>query len=208
MAHPDVTVDYTSGSGADTTSFNAANPARWIQVYGAGNVVMLDNSAVPVSRTSTCTGSEVIVGEWTAFTSTTCTRLRVGTSLPAPQPFPFPSAVNLAGGAAAVTGILPASNVQDWVDSGTVFTGTFTGLVNVMLPFNFQTTSSINFPKITAALGGLSIGLVNLGTGQTGSFLVPSGTDSMGVTAAGATSVTALGPTSLKAQRYTPNLTL
>lgn len=207
MAHPEVTSDYTSPS-ADTTSFSASAPARWIACYGAGTIVMLDNSATPASKTYVVTGSEVISGEWTALVSTTCTRIRIGTSQPAPQPFPFPSAVNLAGGAAAVTGVLPASQAQDFVDAGTVFGGAFSAIVNTMHPFAFAVTAAnINFPKITAAINGLSIAIMNLGTGATASVLVPSGTDSMGVVGVGVTAATAAGPKSAVAQRWTGCLT-
>lgn len=206
MAHPEVTADYVAASPADTTSFLASNPARWIAAYGAGVVNMVDANGV--SRQYTFAGSDMRVGEWTAFTSTTCTRVAIGTTWPPPQPFPFPSAVNLAGGPAAVTGVLPAAQAQDWADSGTIAQVAFTAIPNTMHPFNFQNTANINFPKINAAINGLTVALLNLGTGATASTLVPSGTDSLGVVAAGVTAATAAGPTSLKAQRYTPNLTL
>ena len=212
MAHPEVAIDYTSGSSADTASFSVSAPARWIQVYGGGTITVLDCSGtnnVGVSRTYTVVGGEVIQGEWQSFTSTTCSRVRLGTS--ATPPVTAPAAVlplNLAGGPTTLYGILPAGNVQDWVDAGTVQTAPFTATVNWLIPYNMQTASVvISFPKISAALNGLSVGLVNQGTGATTTILTPSGTDSFGPVAVGVTGATAAGPASLKAIRYTPNLT-
>lgn len=209
MAHPETTTDYTSPS-ADTTSFSATSPAKWIQCcVGAGTVVMLDNSATPVSKTYVFTGGEVIRGEWTALVSTTCTRIRIGTSNEAASAIPTSGLpVNLGGGNSNVTGTLPASNVQDWGDSGTIYTVAFIPTPGNMHPFNYQVTGNINFPKITALIAGQPVALINVGTGATASTLVPTGTDSMGAVAAGVTAATAAGPKSLVAQRYTPNLTL
>lgn len=207
MAHPEVTLDYTSGSSADTTSFTAANPARQIQAYGAGSVVVVDASGT--SRTYTMNGGDSRRGEWTAFTSTTCSRIVMTTDVnPLTPPAYSASPVNLAGGNGSVTGILPAGNAQDFADAGTIYTAAFTPATSVMHPFNFQATGNINFPKISAAINGLSVGLLNLGTGATAVTLVPSGTDSMGVVASGVTAATAASPASLKSQRYTANNTL
>jgi hypothetical protein len=209
MAHPEVTADYTSASGADTTSFgngagSNAQPARWIQCYGSGNIVMLDNSATPTSRTYTVSGSETISGEWTSFVSTTLTRARIGTSWPPPPAMPNNAPVNLAGGAAVLTGILPAANVQPWADAGTFYVTGFNVAIQTVHPYNLQTqTCNINFPKITSAIDGLKVALVNHGTGATVSMLFPSGTDSIGVVANGVTAATAAGPKSLTAQTYT-----
>lgn len=81
MAHPEVTIDYTSASSADTISFTSINPARTIVCYGAGSIVMLDTTGTAgATRTYTVTGGETIAGEWQAFTSTTCSRLRMSSS--------------------------------------------------------------------------------------------------------------------------------
>lgn len=90
MAHPEVTIDYT-GSTPDTTSFSTTNPARSILCYGAGTVVVADNGSTSTSRTYTVTGGEVIVGEWIAFTSTTCSRVRMSTSNQVPPAAPSAS---------------------------------------------------------------------------------------------------------------------
>lgn len=84
MAHPEATIDYTSASSADTTSF-ATNPARTIVCYSAGSVTALDTTgASGTSRTYVVTGGEVIAGEWSAFTSTTCSRLRMSSTTQQP----------------------------------------------------------------------------------------------------------------------------
>lgn len=214
MAHPEVTIEYLNGAAADITSFSVANPIKSFLAYGAGTVTLLDCAGannVGVSRTYTMAGGEVRTGEWQAFTSTTCTRVAVSSSNAPLQALGVSSLlpVNLAGGSNFVTGVLPAGNVQDWVDAGTVAAAAFTAAVNTLYPFAFAATAAnIAFPKITAALNGLSIGLVNVGTGATASTLVPSGTDSIGPVGIGVTGATAAGPTSLKAQRFTPNITL
>lgn len=103
MAHPEVTLDYTSGSSADTSSFSATNPARSIQCYGAGTITVQDNASTPASRTYTVLGGEVIVGEWSSFTSTTCSRVRMSTSNEVPPAAPTATATSPTRTSSAVT---------------------------------------------------------------------------------------------------------
>src|SRR5262249_5880261 len=105
MAFPEVTIDYTSGSSADTTSFSTTAFAKSIFAYGAGTITMLDcSTSAGVSRTYTVTGGETIPGSWQAFTSTTCSRIRVSTA-------------NMRQAAAASTGAtVPANQVQSYLD--------------------------------------------------------------------------------------------
>jgi hypothetical protein len=241
MAFPDTTVEYTSASSADTTSFSFSVPALWITCLGSGTVVMQDctgtgSPPAGVSRTYNVSAGEILRGSWQSFTSTTCSRIIVTTAGQAVQPAPSFSSingstvpaggslttgnvaqvsgaaaltyapVNLAGGVNFVTGILPANNLAPWLDAGTIMTTAFTPTMMTMYPFNFQLTGNISFPKITAALNGQRMGFFNMGTGATIVIFLPSGTDSVGVTAAGVTALTGtLG--SLKSQVYTANLT-
>jgi hypothetical protein len=204
MAHPEVVLDYTSASSVDTTSFSATAPARWIQCYGAGSVMVSDNGTTPTTRTYTVNGSETITGEWTAYTSTTCSRVRIGTTWPPPPALPSPAPTNLAGGTSAVNGILPGTNIAAFTDNGTVNTASFAALPGYVYTFNFQATGAqIAFPKATALIDGQTIGLINQGTGATANTIVPTGTDNVGVFASGNTAGTAATPASLKTQVYT-----
>jgi len=78
---PDWTQDYAS---SETATFggtvvngvpSSAYPT-WMQVYGAGTVVMTNEDGT--DGTYTCLGGELITGTWTALVSTTCTNIRLG----------------------------------------------------------------------------------------------------------------------------------
>lgn len=195
MAHPEVTVDYTSGSSADTTSFSASNPAKWIYAYGAGSIVMVD--AGGTSRTYTVNGGDDIPGEWTAFTSTTCSRIRAGTTSNMPRSIP------------AFSTTVPGTALQTWADGGIAATSGFTVAPGTLHKINpNSTTFAITFPAISASNAGQRVGIVNVATsGTTATILTPTGSDSMGNSVA-ATGATAAGPTAGLSQVYTADNTV
>jgi hypothetical protein len=194
MAHPEVTTDYTSGSSADTASFSAANPAKWIAVYGAGSIVVLDNSATPASKTYTVLGGEVIPGEWTAFTSTTCTRVRMTTTNARPAFGPSLSAV------------VPANLLQRYLSGGAALAAAFTAAIGTVYLINPSgATFAYTFPAITAGNDGQAIAVVNVSTGSTATVAAPTGIDNVGNSAGTATGATAAGPTGGLTKVYTAN---
>ncbi len=196
MAHPDVTIDLTSGSSADTTSFTAANPARQIFCYGAGSVVLLDNAATPVSRTYTVLAGDVIPGEWSAFTSTTCSRIRMTTAVS-----------TMAGGAALPT-IVPATQVQNYVNDATTHSAAFNCLVGYMHKISVTgATFAYTLPAITSAIDGQHLAIVNVGGGTTATVAAPTGGDAV-IIATGSTGATAAGPTTGVVKVYTADNTL
>jgi len=70
---------YTSGSSADTSTFAAPNQADWVQIIGAGSTVVVDESGASVTLTTDAAEPVLsLPGPWSAFTSTTATRVRMG----------------------------------------------------------------------------------------------------------------------------------
>lgn len=86
--------EYTSASSADTTSWDSApEMADWIQIIGAGSTVAEDERGTSVTiTTDAAEPAAVIPGPWSAFTSTTATRVRMGNG-PPPAPVVPASAV-------------------------------------------------------------------------------------------------------------------
>ena len=71
---------FTSASSADTTTFaSAPNMADWAQIIGAGSTVLVvENGDSLTITTDAAEPSALIPGPFTAFTSTTATRVRMG----------------------------------------------------------------------------------------------------------------------------------
>ncbi len=199
MAFPDVTLDYTSGSSADTSSFSLSNPAKSIYAYGAGTITVLDCSGaanVGVSRTYTVSGGETIPGTWQAFTVTTCSRIRVSTS-------------NQRQAAAPSSGVIvPANLVQSYANGGATLTAAFTAAIGTMYGINPSgATFAYTFPAITASNDGQKIAVFNVSTGSTATVAAPTGSDNVGNCAGSATGATAAGPTGGLTKVYTADNT-
>jgi len=194
MAHPDLCIDYASPS-ADSTSFTSANPARSIQAYGPGTVVMLDNSATPVSRTYVFTGGDSRVGEWTALVSTTCSRITIST------------VANLAPAPVPLVGLVqPANLVQSYLSGGAALSAAFTTAVGYVYLINPSgATFAYTMPAISASNDGQKIAVVNVSTGSTATVAAPTGSDNVGNCAGTATGATAAGPTGGNVKTYTAN---
>lgn len=196
MAHPEVTTDYTSGSSADAASFSATNPARQIMAYGAGSIVVIDNAPTPASVTYTVNAGDVLPGEWTAFTSTTCSRIRITTALGP-----------IAAGPALPT-IVPATQAQSYVTDATTHAAAFSCSVGYQHMINVSgATFAYTLPPITAAVDGQRIAIVNVGAGTTATVAIPTGSDAVG-NATGSTGATAAGPTTGAVKVYCANNTL
>jgi hypothetical protein len=197
MAHPDVTTDYTSGSSADTTSFTANAPARWIYAYGAGDIVVKDNADTPATKTYTVVGGDVITGEWSAFTSTTCSRIRMGTTSVAPS------------GTPAATAITPGTSIQAYADGGAALSAAFNAAIGYMYLINPSgATFAYTLPAISASNNGMKIAVVNVSTGSTATVAAPTGSDNVGNCAGASTGATAAGPTGGAVKVYTANDTV
>lgn len=199
MAYPEVTIDYTSVSSADTSSFSTANPAKSIYAYGAGTITMLDctgAAAVGASRTYTVSGGETIPGAWQAFTSTTCSRIRVSTS-------------NQRQAASPSSGVLvPANLAQSYLDGGAAKTAAFTAAIGTMYAINPSgATFAYTLPAIAAGNNGQKIAIWNASTGSTATVAAPTGSDNVGNCAGSATGATAAGPTGGLTKVYTANVT-
>lgn len=90
--------EYTSASPADTTTWTNPGQADWIQIIGAGVTVVVTEKGN--SRTITTDAAEpgaVIAGSFSAFTSTSATRVRMGRGDPPALAFPV---TGLASGVA------------------------------------------------------------------------------------------------------------
>lgn len=194
MAHPDVTKDYASGDSADTTSFSANNPAKWIAVYGAGSITVKDNASTPASVTYTVGAGDVLPGEWTAFTSTTCSRIRMTTANGAPS---FGS---------AFSSVVPGNMAQAYLSGGAALTAAFTTAVGYVYLINPSgATFAYTMPAISASNDGQKIAVVNVSTGSTATVAAPTGSDNVGNCAGTATGATAAGPTGGNVKVYTAN---
>lgn len=176
--------------------------AKWAQAVGPGTIVLTCEGGAVFTRH--CNGGEIYSGSFTALTTNTCQYVVMGNG-PPPPPAENASVVNLAGGAGSVTGILPASNIQNWSSTGTIYASGFAPTMGAKHLFAFPASGDIYFPAITAALDGQSVALANYGTGATATILhgVLGGTANIGVKGVGATSGTSAGPSSLQAQTYT-----
>ncbi len=197
MAHPEVTLDYTSGSSADTTSFSVANPCKSIFAYGAGSIVVLDCTGaanVGATKTYTVTGGETITGEWQAFTSTTCSRIRA-------------SSANAPLAAATATGTtVPANLVQSYLSGGAALTAAFTMAIGTVYLINPSgATFAYTFPAISASNDGQRIAVVNVSTGSTATVAAPTGSDNVGNCAGASTGATVAGPLGGVVKTYTAN---
>lgn len=73
-------IEYTGGDGADTSSWSSPSTmADWAQIIGAGSTVLKDEGGT--ARTFVTDGAEpsaVLPGPFSAFTSSTATRVRLG----------------------------------------------------------------------------------------------------------------------------------
>lgn len=89
--------EYTSISSADTTTFAKPNQADWVQIIGAGSTVVVTEAGN--SRTIVTDAAEpgaVFSGCFSAFTSTSATRVRLGRGDPPALAIP---ATGVASGA-------------------------------------------------------------------------------------------------------------
>lgn len=194
MAYPEVTIDYTSGSPADTASYSTNNPAKSIYCYGAGTVVVLDCVGTNgTSRTYTVLGGETIVGTWQAFTSTTCSRIRMSTA-------------NMRQAASSVGSTVPGNLVQSYLSGGAALSAAFTAAIGMVYLINPSgATFAYTFPAISASNDGQKIAVVNVSTGSTATVAAPTGSDNVGNCAGTATGATAAGPTGGNVKVYTAN---
>jgi hypothetical protein len=155
---------------------------------------VLDASSTPVSKTYTVTGGEVIVGEWTAFTSTTCSRLRMGSTSVAPPALP------------ATSTIVPGTLVQAYASGGAAFAAAFAAAIGTVYLINPSgATFAYTMPAVSAGNDGQKIAVVNVSTGSTATVAAPTGSDNVGNCAGTATGATAAGPTGGLAKVYTAN---
>lgn len=192
MAYPEVTIDYTSGNSADTTSFTTTNPAKSIYAYGAGTITVLDCvGASGTSRTYTVLGGETIPGTWQAFTSTTCSRIRM-------------SSQNMRQAASSVGAVVPANLVQSYLSGGAALSAAFTAAIGYVYLINPSgATFAYTMPAISASNDGQKIAVVNVSTGSTATVAAPTGSDNVGNCAGTATGATAAGPTGGNVKTYT-----
>lgn len=196
MAHPEFTIAYASGA---TAAFASSNPARWVMALGAGTVVLTNagdaaNDGSTSTATLPLTTNQIVVGEWTALVSTSCSNILVGsTSVPPPQQ---PSA----------SGVLPGTTLQMYADGGAAQTAAFNASIGYVYLINPSgATFAYTLPAITAGNDGQHIAVVNVSTGSTATVAAPTGSDNVGNCAGSATGATAAGPTGGAAKVYTAN---
>lgn len=94
--------EYTSGSGADTTTWTNPGQADWVQVIGVGaTVVVTEKGNSRAITTDAAEPGAVIAGSFSAFTSTSATRVRMGRG--DPPALAYPPAATASG--VALTGL-------------------------------------------------------------------------------------------------------
>jgi len=174
-------IDYTSISSAVTF----VPPILWIMVIstGSGGLVVKDETGTSRTYAGLAAGDPPLVGPFTEITSMTCTKIRVGDSLPVPTPEKGSSGLNgasvadlssmttgqviratgtdtLGAGAvnlantAAVTGSLPATNQQTWATAAAE-TGSWTVAIDTLNIHNTTNTAGVaTLPAISASNDG------------------------------------------------------
>ncbi len=196
-------VEFVGATVTPTIASLNQGPATWCQVIGAGTVVLVNEAGNSVSLV--CGGGEVFVGSFTSITSSTATRVRMGNGLP---PVSAPGgvnsyAVNLAGGSASVTGILPIGNAALWV-TAVGQSAAFGATIDTLYTMNIvNTATAMTLPDISASNDGRRIGLYNSGTTTT---VVTAGAND--AIAAGSSAGTAAGPAAGLMKTYTASLLL
>ena len=110
---PPWTLPYDNGASADWSD----NPAAWVQVVGAGTIVVTLNDGADTSASFPCTGGEVIPGCFSGLTSNSATRIRAGNG--ALEAVDLPTAARLREEVLAMTGVLGV-NPHDpfWATAG------------------------------------------------------------------------------------------
>lgn len=102
---------YTSGSSADTATFAAPNQAEWVQIIGAGSTVLKDEAGNSITLTTDAAEPSLSVpGPWSAFMSTSATRVRMGMGKPPAIVVPasaVPATTSAVGG--TTMSVAPAS---------------------------------------------------------------------------------------------------
>ena len=102
---PPWTLPYDNGASADWS----ANPATWVQVVGAGTVVVTNNDGANTSASFVCAGGEVITGCFSGLTSNSATRLRAGNGAPPTSMVATTTSIN--GASVPAAGALTTGNV-------------------------------------------------------------------------------------------------
>jgi hypothetical protein len=210
-------IDYTSISSA--VAFTP--PILWIQVLstGSGGLVVKDESDDAQTYAGLVAG-DVLVGPFREITSMTCSKIRVGDSVPVPvsnkitgsslngasvsdlsgmttgQVLRATGSNTLGAGAldlantAAVTGVLPAGNVQRYATAATQ-TASWTVAVDTLYILNTtNTAATATLPAISSSNDGHVAAMFNAGT--TAAVWTPSTGDTVGGTAA--SNATKAGP--------------
>ena len=110
---------FTSASSADATTFAPPNQADWVQIIGAGSTILVDESGASVTLTTDAAEPVLCLpGPWQAFTSTTATRVRMGSGGPPPAVQIPPTSVldYVTGTALTDTAIdVPTEGVQEGI---------------------------------------------------------------------------------------------
>lgn len=97
-----------------TAARSFAPPIAWVQVVSAGTVVMAGEDGNAVTYTSAAAG-DVLMGPFSAYTSTTSSNLRLGDG-PPPPPNPASSTADLALNAQSINGWVPIP-LNAWTDA-------------------------------------------------------------------------------------------
>ncbi len=212
MASPEFVIAYASGA---TAAFASSNPARWVVALGAGTVTLTNkgdaaNDGSTSSAVIPLTTNQMMVGEWTALVSTTCSNALIGSTWPPPPSFgvagilPLP----LGSGSNYVSGVLPAGNVQAFTTDASTHTSAFNCTVGSQHMINPSgATFAYTLPAISVTNDGQRIAVVNVSGGTTATVAAPTGSDAVANTT-GSTGATAVGPTGGNVKTYVANNTL
>lgn len=92
---------FVAASSADATTFAAPNQADWAMIIGAGSTVLKDEAGNSITLTTDAAEPVLCVpGPWSAFTSTTATRVRMGMGKPPIVAIPPTSVLDYVAGTA------------------------------------------------------------------------------------------------------------
>lgn len=92
---------FVAASSADATTFAAPNQADWVMIIGAGSTVLKDEAGNSITLTTDAAEPVLCLpGPWSAFTSTTATRVRLGMGKPPIVAIPPTSVLDYVAGTA------------------------------------------------------------------------------------------------------------
>lgn len=152
---------YTSGSSADTTTWAATDGrADWVQVIGAGSTVVVDgDDHILTITTDAAEPDACLPGPFKAFTSTSATRVRMGTGPMPPIAVPasaVPATSSAIGGSSlSVAPAVAASPIAVGTNDPRVCTAEIA--LPLVLADGTMAESTVWIPGVIATITGATL---------------------------------------------------